>query len=565
MSENETSDLIFYDGPDDTAESVATPWQILIVDDSEEVHTATRMVLSKVVFEERKLQFLSAFSAAEGAALMRSHPDIALVFLDVVMEHDHAGLDLVRIIRDDIGNPHVRIILRTGQPGQAPERQVVLQYDINDYKHKAELSAEGLFTATIASLRAYRDLVALDAQRSNLRGLLRLMPQFYEHSQEAVFFALLTTAVVEQLDTEAALVGLFNVGLFDAGVFGGHGQVFASAGAWADRQGQPLEQVAQAEFAEAWQALCDGATAVDGPIFAVLMPSRSGPSSLLVARRHAEGPRDDTLALLAGLTPLALDNRRLVSNLEAEVQARTASLAAANQHLQRLNDEKTAFLGIAAHDLRSPLSGVLLAVDDMLEDPDERHGAAGDANLAKIRDTVRHASEILHRLLDVSAIESGKFRFHLQSLDLVPSLLETCTTYRERALGKRIRLDWQMPPRLTARADQTAFRQIADNLISNAVKYSPADRQIEIHLQTIGQRARLTVSDQGPGLTAEDRSRLFEKFAKLSARPTAGEPSSGLGLAIVKLLVDGMGGSIECHSEPGQGTRFVVELPLLGS
>ncbi|MBP2297573.1 HD domain-containing phosphohydrolase [Azospirillum picis] len=148
------------------------PWLILIVDDDMEVHAITRVVLGEMVFEERPVRFLSAYSARQARDLLAAHPGIAAILLDVVMETDDAGLRLVRHIRDGLGNHHVRIILRTGQPGQAPERQVIAAYDINDYKAKSELTAQKLYTATVAALRSYRHI---DTIERNRRGLERVM------------------------------------------------------------------------------------------------------------------------------------------------------------------------------------------------------------------------------------------------------------------------------------------------------------------------------------------------------------------------------------------------------
>lgn len=147
-------------------------WLVLVVDDDEGVHSITRVVLSDVQYQGRSIMILSAYSAAEAEQVLRANPDIAVVLLDVVMEADNAGLKLVRVIRDAMGNHRLRIILRTGQPGQAPERDVILNYDINDYKSKTELTSQKLFTATISALRSYSDIVTLDQTR---RGLERII------------------------------------------------------------------------------------------------------------------------------------------------------------------------------------------------------------------------------------------------------------------------------------------------------------------------------------------------------------------------------------------------------
>ncbi|WP_413204817.1 sensor histidine kinase [Rhodospirillum sp. A1_3_36] len=144
-------------------------WKILIVDDDPEVHLITRTVLSKVRFKDRGLNLLSAHSAAEAREVLAEYGDIAAILLDVVMESEDAGLRLVHYIREELGNRAIRIILRTGQPGQAPEREVIINYDINDYKAKTELTAQKLFTTIVGALRAYDDIVELETGREQLR------------------------------------------------------------------------------------------------------------------------------------------------------------------------------------------------------------------------------------------------------------------------------------------------------------------------------------------------------------------------------------------------------------
>ncbi len=133
-------------------------WKVLVVDDEEGIHGITRMIFRGYEFEQRPIQLLSAMSGEQARRMLAEHPDIALILLDVVMETDNAGLQLVEYIRQELGNRHVRIILRTGHPGYAPEADVIVNHDINDYLSKAELSASRLLTAVVVSLRAYRDI-----------------------------------------------------------------------------------------------------------------------------------------------------------------------------------------------------------------------------------------------------------------------------------------------------------------------------------------------------------------------------------------------------------------------
>ncbi len=165
------------DGP--TAQPSTAYWRVLIVDDEPDIHTVTEMALGGVRIEGRELEFLHAHSGAEAKQVLATHPDIALVLLDVVMEDTHAGLEVARFIREDLDNTLIRIVLRTGQPGEAPEEQVFVTYDINDYKEKTELDRRRLFTTVYSAIRAYRDLMRIETSRKyllrNRAGLERVI------------------------------------------------------------------------------------------------------------------------------------------------------------------------------------------------------------------------------------------------------------------------------------------------------------------------------------------------------------------------------------------------------
>ena len=148
------------------------PWKLLIVDDEDEVHRVTRLALGGFVHDGRVLIFIDAYTGREAIEIMTREPDIAMVLMDVVMETDTAGLDAVQHIRHELGNRMVRIVLRTGQPGQAPEREVITRYDINDYRDKTELTAQKLFTLLYTGLSLYRDIKLLEHSREGLQQLV---------------------------------------------------------------------------------------------------------------------------------------------------------------------------------------------------------------------------------------------------------------------------------------------------------------------------------------------------------------------------------------------------------
>lgn len=161
-------------------ENGAPPWLVLVVDDDHEVHSVTRLALDGFRFGGRRLQFLHAHSGAEARRMLEDKRGIAVMLLDVVMESDGSGLEVVEFVRNELRNPFLRIVLRTGQPGQAPETEVITRYDINDYKHKTELTRERLFTTVYTSLSTYRDLVTLDASRRGLEQVIDASARIFE-------------------------------------------------------------------------------------------------------------------------------------------------------------------------------------------------------------------------------------------------------------------------------------------------------------------------------------------------------------------------------------------------
>lgn len=171
----------FDESTDDSAsESTGKKWKIMIIDDDHEVHTITKLVLSDFAYNNLAVEFIDAYSAKEAKELIKKHNDIAIILLDVVMEEEDSGLKLVHYIRNDLNNNEVRIILRTGQPGQAPEKNVIVDYDINDYKEKTELTAQKLFTTVVASLRAYESIHITNVNKKGLEKVLEASSYLFE-------------------------------------------------------------------------------------------------------------------------------------------------------------------------------------------------------------------------------------------------------------------------------------------------------------------------------------------------------------------------------------------------
>jgi response regulator RpfG family c-di-GMP phosphodiesterase len=201
-------DLYFAEEEAVTAGPAHEPWKLLIVDDEQDVHDTTRLALSNFRFNGREIRFLHAYSAGQAQQMLQREADVAVALVDVVMEHEHAGLDLIRFIREGLKNRLVRLILRTGQPGQAPERKVIQDYDINDYKEKSELSSQKLFSTIYAALRSYQDLQALDSNRQGLTRIIRASKVLFkpQHIPEFIQGVLEQLVAVLHLDRDSMYI-----------------------------------------------------------------------------------------------------------------------------------------------------------------------------------------------------------------------------------------------------------------------------------------------------------------------------------------------------------------------
>jgi CheY-like chemotaxis protein len=185
------------------------PWKILVIDDDEGIHSITRMVFRGYEFEQRPIHLINALSGAQAKTILQQQPDIALAILDVVMETDDAGLQLVNYIREQTNNSDIRIILRTGHPGFAPEADVIIKYDINDYLSKAELSASRLLTSVLVALRSYRDIQT--AKRKPLKNIQSVdSPDDHNALEFLADFSILLERSLEPLKQQSRKLQQFN-------------------------------------------------------------------------------------------------------------------------------------------------------------------------------------------------------------------------------------------------------------------------------------------------------------------------------------------------------------------
>jgi signal transduction histidine kinase len=230
--------------------------------------------------------------------------------------------------------------------------------------------------------------------------------------------------------------------------------------------------------------------------------------------------------------------------------------------LQRINDEKNEILGMAAHDLRNPL-GAIHAYSELLRDTE---AALSTEERGEIIERIGLLStsmlQLVSDLLDISAIEAGKLSLDLQETDLVPLVQANVAVNSLLARRKRVALAFHnREAGSVARVDRRKMGQVLDNLITNAVKFSPTGAQVTVQLYQDDGAAVIAVRDEGPGIPAQEREKLFRPFYRAGTQGAAGEAGTGLGLAIVRRIVEAHGGRVWVESEINKGSTFYVSVP----
>lgn len=322
--------LIIEDDADITVSNeLVLPWTLLVVDDEPEVHRVTKLALRNFTFEGRGLEILSAYSAEEARWMMLERLDIAVVLLDVVMESDDAGLKLVDWIRKDWRNHRIRVVLRTGQPGKAPERSVIIDYDINDYRPKTELTADRLFTTMVAVLRSYRDLETIERSRRGLEKVIEASGSLFETKSLDKFFA----GILEQIDvllTDSVGSLLFVRALDDKGMPHDSIRVIAGSGRFAIIQPTTLDQFPEYAVREAVKrAVMEKTSGYADGHCAVFFQARGNFLSIIYSELSHNTPMLDPrlIDLFCSKASIAFDNVLLFQQVSLAQESTVTALA----------------------------------------------------------------------------------------------------------------------------------------------------------------------------------------------------------------------------------------------
>lgn len=234
-----------------------------------------------------------------------------------------------------------------------------------------------------------------------------------------------------------------------------------------------------------------------------------------------------------------------------------------NEQLHAANNTKNDVIGVVAHDLKNPLTSIILNTDMMKRFRSRMSETESEKILSGIANTAKRMNEIIGNLLDIHALESGKMNISSEPLDIKKTIERVLDENKAQAEIKLLQILCEMPDEIPfVKADATGTEQIFDNLISNAIKYSPPDKNIYVKCIVKENVLHISVRDEGPGIKPEEMDKLFGKFQKLSAKPTGGESSTGLGLSVAKMLAEQMNGSLWCESVQDEGANFILELPF---
>jgi two-component system sensor histidine kinase/response regulator len=276
----------------------------------------------------------------------------------------------------------------------------------------------------------------------------------------------------------------------------------------------------------------------------------------------------DLAAMQAGAADYLIKGRIDAQLLERSIRyaierkRSEAELARKNEELVRLNDEKSRFVGIAAHDLRSPL-GIILGYSDLLLRMYSKVMPKGELDIVeRIRSSSQSMLHLINDLLDISTIEAGQLNLDRQRVDLAELARGAVDLYQIVAAQKRMELRFSADEGGTrAWLDARKAEQVLNNLLSNAVQYSFPESAIDVSVRRAGGEVVVAVRDRGPGIAKEDLGNLFKPFGRARTVSTGGEKSTGLGLAIARRIVEGHGGRIWVESELGEGAMFAAAFP----
>jgi signal transduction histidine kinase/CheY-like chemotaxis protein len=560
----------------ETIAMTVEPWKILVVDDEPDIHTMTRLTLKNLEFFGKPLQLIQALSGKEAQEILRQEPNMAVALIDVVMEADDAGLQLVDFIRNELKYSLIRLIIRTGQPGMAPEKEVIERYDIDDYKDKTELTAQKLYTTLRMALKSYRDLNTININRQALKKILDAAPGLYQPQTLNEFFH----GVLEQM------ISLCNLSQQNSNTCNGivitinHGEVEvqSSSGRFANsNDSEGIDAVAKACLIYLNDT---SVTPPKGNLVIPLTVHQQITSFIYLENTHGLTKEDsDLIHIMANQCASALQNLRLYLDLKEAHQQTTYMLSLAEQArkmAEAASRAKSTFLAKMSHELRTPLNAIL-GYSDMIQEEAASFGCEDlIPDLDKVQIAGKQLLDIISNILDISKIEADKLENNLSSFSIVNLIEEVAATIIPlvKIEGNRLEVIYDNQSTLGSMfSDYHKVRQILLNILNNASKFTKRGNiTLTVKRKTLksptetmtGSEAEwilFQVTDTGIGIAAEHLNLIFEAFTQADNSSTREYGGTGLGLTISQHFCQALGGNISVCSTLGEGSTFTVHLP----
>jgi len=502
-------------------------WKVLIADDEPEMHKVTVMVLRGYSFEGRTLEFISAYSSKEAQQAVRDNPDLAIILLDIIMEHDRSGLDLVEFIRKDCGNLRSRIILRTGLPEQVPENTVILEYDINDYKSKQELTYQKLFTSVTSALRAYITITTYEDNASELEREKELLSATLRSIEDGVIVVDRNNTIALMNNVAEKFIGLSEIEA--------EGMSFDSLFCILSRKDRSRIDPPSRTV------LSTNAPVVS--IEPVILTDCNGRERFI---HYTCSPMRGSNGKTPGAVIVIRDETRRLQ-LEEEVIK-----------VQKLESIGLLAGGIA-HDFNNILTGILGKISLAKLDIDSKsrsYTLIGDAENAVLR------AQGLTRQLLTFAKGNALVKEPVSVIDLIGETVDI------HLAGTKVRADISVKSGISNLfADKGQLSQVIGNLIVNAVQAMqtggvvcitaqneviPPDSSLSINP---GDYVRIDVTDTGIGIPEDDLLKVFDPFF------TTKRKGNGLGLTTSHMIVRRHSGAISVKSRQNEGSTFSIYLP----
>lgn len=519
----------------DAPSSPDAPWQVLVVDDETDVHAVLHLALDDVMVEGHRLLLRDALSAREARAALMANPDIALMLVDVVMESDQAGLELVRHVRGEMGNRSIQIVLITGQPGYAPQRAVVSGYEIDGYLLKSELSADRVFVSVYSGIRTYRLMREQQLLQRDLKDKVRELDETLQalRDSEANFITAQSVAHVGSWIYDLASDEM-RLSAETCRIFGVPTGSIANYEAYLARV-YPEDRDA---LEQAWRSVVDQCGSFEHEHRIMLG------SGVRYVRQRAD------LTRAADGRPLCClgTTQDITERKQAEAE------------LQRSNAELEQFSYAISHDLRQPLRMISSYLQLLGLSLNEQLNAEQREYFNFAIDGARRLDRMLVALLEYSrAGRMGEPPAWVESRAILDeAMLFLQPAVAEAGATVSIRGTW---PRIFVSPDK--MLRVVQNLIANAAKFRVAGRvpEVVVSSELSGGDWCLSVADNGVGIAPGQLGRLFQVFQRLQSRVAF--EGSGVGLALCRKIVEHHGGKIWAESSgEGHGSRFCVRLPL---